>query len=210
MVTEVQPLVDMFDQAAVGYDLREGTARSPTGERQIFLSTDVLRGVHDALQYEAGEAWGAILFRCGTLWGERITNRLWRDVERETGEGPEALRVDSFLAWMRGWFRRSGWGDTVFDLRDAEASGVIWVELHFSLFREALEPCPDRADFLVAGLLSAFFSKVSGRPVTAIELPPTDNVVFAISGPERIDEVDEAIEDGADAAEVRRMLIGAS
>lgn len=209
---KAHPLVDMFEQQLAQHDLRQGTARTPRGTREIYLSTDVLRGVHQALSFEAGEAWGLVMHRCGQMWGERVTRRLWDEAVQHAGTAPDDLGVEPFLAWMRDWFRRSGWGDTVFDLRDAEAHGVVWVTLHFSLFREALDPCPDRADFLVSGLLGAFFGKVASQQLDAVELPPGADptvVLFAVSGVERIEAVREAIDEGADAEKARRMLLRA-
>lgn len=207
---QAHPLVDMFEQQLAKHDLRQGTARTPQGTREIFLSTDVLRGVYEALSFEAGEAWGLVVHRCGQLWGERVTQRLWDEAVQHAGTTPSDLGVEPFLAWMRDWFRHSGWGDTVFDLRDAEQHGVVWVTLHFSLFREALDPCPDRADYLVSGLLGVFFGRVAGQPLDAVELPPGDDpavVMFAVSGPERIEAVREAIEEGADTAGARSVLL---
>lgn len=201
-------LESLFGILGQRYDLRAGTVRTPLDEREIYLSTDLIAGVHDALAFEAGEAWGLILQNCGRTWGDRLMGKLWGQLQHQAGVRPEDLQVDDFVAWVEGWFRHCGWGVLTLDLTEASRHGVVFARLEHSLYREAIPEPGARCDFLVAGLLGRWFSRIAGHDLEALELGPENGAaVFAITAGDRLIDLEEAVEDGASVGDLRERLL---
>ncbi len=200
---------ELFSALGLRYDLRAGTVRTRTDDRDVYLSTDMVRGIHGALSFEAGEAWGLVLHRCGVTWGTRVANRLWSQLPLQAGVSPDQLSVDDFVTWLEAWFSYHGWGRLSIDLVHAQAHGVVLLRLRNSLFREALEEPPPRADFLVAGVISALMSRIAGQQLGCLEFGLQDDaVLFAVTAPERLEALEEAAEDGAEPQVLLDRLVG--
>jgi uncharacterized protein len=91
----------MFGDSSLNFDLKQGTVRSTTDVRVIYLSSDIIRGIYDVLKYETGDAWSLILKNCGIIWGERITNSLNNELNATTNQKMGQLNVDSFIHCTR-------------------------------------------------------------------------------------------------------------
>jgi uncharacterized protein len=185
------------------HDLRMGTARSGLG-RELYMGTDTLRGIVDALRYEAGDAWRLLLHSCGRAWGRRVVRtsetRLQQAVNARTGQ----LSVEEFDQWWEDWFAAQGWGRLRLDLQHADA-GIVVATLENSLWVEVLPDFDEPVDHLIAGVLAAVFTDVAGRELDALEVAcvraGSPRCVFAITTGQRLDAVRDRVErrESADA-----------
>jgi uncharacterized protein len=201
----------LFDDAQrLRWDLRAGTIRGRTDDRSLFLSADIIRGIHQALQHEAGEAWGIILYACGKRWGARLWKQLDAELQTAQGTRPVDLDVDGFVAWIERYFAVHGWGRLELHLDDAVSHGIVRATLHNSLFSAVLEDLDEPVDHLVAGLLAAVFSAVADRDLGCIETASANKGapagVFLVSAAERIEALEEAVEEGRDAEAILEQL----
>lgn len=203
-----QDLDDLFGILGQNYDLRAGTVRTPQDEREIYLPSDLLAGVHAALQFEAGEAWGIVLQTCGRTWGQRVAKRMWAQLASQKGIAAEDLPVDAFITWVEGWFRYCGWGVVTFDLAHATAHGVVLVRLEHSLYRESITEAPRRCDYLIAGLLSSLMARIADQPLGCAELGPDgQRALFAVTHQDRIDALQDALDDDAPIDDLMSQLL---
>lgn len=191
-----QTLVDniyerMFGDMGQSFDLYEGTVSSPAGAKVIYLSTDIIVGIHKAIEYEAGEAWAIILKSCGRRWGKRVAGSLEKELRSVANRRFDALTVTEYVALLEKYFSHHGWGRLTLRLEGVEQHGVIHAELKDSLFRHALPQVEGAVDHMVAGMLAGVFEQVGQTQLDVLQFNArTDDGVaithFLISGTERI------------------------
>ena len=204
-------LEEALDPSTSAWNLRQGTVRSPEDRRIVFLSTDMVRGIRQALEWETGEATELILRTCGRRWGGRTARALEATVEERTGKPPGELSLDAYLTLLEEFVARAGWGLFSVDLAHAESHGVLVARLENSFFEAAFPEAEGRIDTLFAGLLEALFSRIAGQELGAVQLDPSGTEGgprFLISGAARIDDAAEQLEDGEPAARVLARLLG--
>lgn len=196
----------LFGHTATFHDLGQGLVTDAADDRQLYVCEDIVRGIHAALHYEAGEAWALILEHCGRIWGERVFRRLGRAVQAQTRRPPEDLPLSDWLAWVEGWFARSGWGRLRFDLDDAVRHGIVRADLDRSLFVAVLDDQDERVDALVAGVLGAVFSNISGQDLGCVEAAcarqGAPRCTFLVSARSRIEAITPRVENGDSLAAV--------
>ena len=202
----------MLSIDSLNFDLYEGTVVDPSDTRSIFLGTDILRGIHAALSYEAGAAWKIVLYRCGFLWGQKTLRYFVRQSQGAFGAKFEQISVAAFLGNLVTFMNFNGWGVLSFDLRHATAHGVLKFELRKSIFSEALEHLREHVDFMVAGMLAGIFSDLARADLACIEvcsaLTGAPTSVFLLSAKDRIEGLRGALDGGADARELLEQLCG--
>ena len=196
----------------LSFDLYEGTIIDPSDTRIIFLATDILRGIHAALAYEAGDAWRIVMYRCGFLWGQKTLQQFVRQSQGAFGAKFELISVDVFMGNFVAFIGANGWGVMSFDLSRLTTNGVLRFELKKSIFSEALEHLRDRVDFLVAGMLAGIFSDLSRQDLSCIEitsaLTGADASVFFVTASARVELLRSGVESGATEAELLEVLCG--
>mgnify|MGYP000036763345 CR=1 FL=1 len=196
----------------LSFDLYEGTIIDPADTRIIFLATDILRGIHAALAYEAGDAWRIVLYRCGFLWGQKTLQQFVRQSQGAFGTKFEFISADAFLSNFVAAIAANGWGVLSFDLSKLVSNGVLRFELRKSLFSEALEHLRDRVDYLVAGMLAGIFSDLSRQDLSCVEitseLTGASASVFLVSARARIESIQASVESGATERELLEVLCG--
>ncbi len=202
-----QAYLRLFGHHTCHFDLVEGVVFSPAQVRIIYLSEDIIRGIYDALVFEAGEAWTVIMTTCGQLWGQRVTSSLKRELM--TLDRPlDSLTVDHYIALLEGYFSHHGWGRLTFDLARAETLGVVQAKLQQSLFRQSLDHVEGPVDYMVAGMLQGLFGAISQQTLQAVEFldARTHTSEFLISAPERMEPLVEFAQDGGDVHEALQRL----
>lgn len=165
----MQVLNQMFAADYCEYDLLGGKVTGTT-ERVIYLSSDLIVGIYDALNYEAGEAWGLIFNNCGYIWGKREIERLKKDLKIRIQQEMEQLSVKDFCSLIESYFSKQGWGKITIYLDDAEQYGIIRVNLKNGLFDANLSPfVTGSVNYMITGLLRAFFENISQTTLGCIE-----------------------------------------
>ena len=192
-----------FSQDSNRYDLSAGTAYNAAGSRVIYLSTDVVKGIHQALVEETGPAWRLILKNCGTLWGRRVAKHLDHELGLIFNVNPAELPVAEYLKLVEGYFSTHGWGLMKLDLSKAESHGVITATLENSLFSEVLDQETSRVDYLVAGVLRSLITHIAGHDLDCHEIASTrsgsPHGFFAITAASRLEALESRIEKGESA-----------
>lgn len=199
-----------FSHEANRYDLLAGTAYNAAGSRIIYLSADVVKGIHQALLNETGPAWRIILKNCGILWGRRVAQHLDREIGLMFNTSPGEFPVPEYLRLIEGYFSAHGWGLLQLDIAKAQTHGVITATLENSLFSEVLDEETSRVDFLVAGILRSLFVHISGHELDCQEIASTragaPNGLFVITAADRLDALEERIENGEPASQILESL----
>ncbi len=214
--TLTQSLVnDLFEQLFGlrhdQFDLAEGVITNPGQVRVLYLSADVLRGIYDALYYEAGDSWGIILKSCGHLWGQRIARLLEREVHHQAQRRLEQFTVAEYVALIENYFAHHGWGKLTLNLEDAAAYGIVRATLTHSLFAATLTQVEGPVDFMIAGMLQGLFERVSGCDLDCLEVAsPRQNAApaseFLLTAPHRLAALETLIENGASCADLLQQL----
>jgi uncharacterized protein len=202
-----------FGHEANRYDLLAGTAYNAAGSRVIYLSADIIKGIHQALLDETGPAWRLILKNCGILWGRRVAQHLERELGLMFNTTPSDLQVADYLRLVESYFSAHGWGVLKLDLSRAESHGVIVASLDESLFAEVLDTETARVDFLVAGILHSLFTHISGQELDCQEIASTragaPRGLFVITATKRLDALESRIEQGEPAEQLLAALCAA-
>jgi uncharacterized protein len=192
-----------FSHEANRYDLLAGTAYNAAGTRVIYLSADIVKGIHQALLDETGPAWRLILKNCGILWGRRVAQHLDRELGLMFNANPAELPVSEYLRLVETYFSAHGWGLLKLDLTRAESHGFILASLENSLFAEVLDNETARVDFLVAGILRSLFAHISGQELDCQEIASIRagalHGLFVITATPRLDALESRIEQGESA-----------
>jgi len=202
----VQPLVDetfshLFGNQDYQFDLIEGTITDRNNTRIIYISSDIVRGIYEALYFEAGEAWKIILKSCGYIWGKRVSDYLDNELKTTSGQGLHMLTVKSYIDLLEKYVATHGWGRACVYLNDAEQHGIVRVSMMHSLFVNSLNDLDERVDHIIAGMLKGMFENISGHSLECIEVICTNNSTsptceFLISAPERIASIEALAEEG--------------
>ena len=187
----------LFGTSQCKYDLVGGKVAGIT-DRVIYLNSDLIKGMYEALNFEAGEAWSLIFKNCGYLWGKREISRLNKEIQvrmrKELGE----LSVSEFLNLVENYFARQGWGKIRISLDDAEQYGVVRVTFTNSLFDANLAHVKGSVNYMIAGILRAFFEYISQAELDCVEVSwhrtgETANSELLISGSKRIQALEQRI-----------------
>lgn len=202
-----------FSHEANRYDLLAGTAYNAAGSRVIYLSADIVKGIHQALLNETGPAWRLILKNCGILWGRRVAQHLEREIGLMFNANPGELPVAEYLRLLEGYFSAHGWGLLKLDLSKAEAHGIITASFDNSLFSEVLDDESARVDFLVSGILRSLFAHISGQELDCQEIASVRSGaprgLFVITSAARLDKLEERIEKGEPSDQILDALCAA-
>ncbi len=197
---DAEIFLNLFSEAHHHFDMREGTVTNSAGVRVIYLSSDIVRGIHEALNYEAGEAWKLILEKCGYLWGKHMFESLLKEIQAVSQHNLEHLPASEYINTLEAYFSMHGWGNAKIHLQDAP-HGIIRVTMTHSLFADALNHIDDRVDAMIAGMLRGFFEKVSGGQLlgcvetACVRRNAEPRCEFLISGIERIEKLAHLIDD---------------
>ncbi len=194
-------LEKLFGEEHFQFDLREGTAFNTAQVRMIYLNSDIIKGIYQALNYEAGEAWKLILKNSGYLWGLRIYDSLNQQFRAANGHHLEQLSVADFVKFVEGYFSMHGWGKVKIHLDDAPHYGIIRVSMTHSLFAAVLHHVEDRVDAMIAGMLRGLFEKISGRELDCLEVTcacqeASPACEFVLTAPERIQIIEPLSDSG--------------
>jgi uncharacterized protein len=202
----------LFGESGQFYDLYEGTISSAANVRIIYLSTDIIRGIYDALSYEAGEAWSLILHNCGVRWGKRTAASLERELRALANRRMDGLIVREYCDLLESYFAFHGWGKLKIHLELAQSDGVVYFSLTNGIFSSVLTNVAGPVDHMIEGMLCGMFGVVSGghalgcAQVIPDSPKPYETVYFLLSGADRIESVASSIVPGMALEDALRVL----
>ncbi len=196
----LEGLENFFDEARLGFDLREGTLWNPAKTRLCLLSTDFLTGVYAAVKDEAGPAWPVIFKTCGRIWGERIMRRLEREAQTVGNLQLREMPVTMFLRFFREYFVYHGWGLMAIDVAQARETGIVTASLEDSIFAEIIRDEENFSDPMIAGILAGMLSHISGHELDCVQTECISRGAeasrFVVTGAARLRGAEDKIKGG--------------
>ncbi len=154
--------------AYVQGDFELGLLETRLGSRLIALPEVFLQGVYEGLNEELGQASGIVLYNCGKWWGKSFYRRFLQEVS-EYYETPLAqMEMPEFLSCLKQCWKTHGWGVIEFNF-DYYSQGFILAQTVNSPFAQAAPQNQDFACQPEAGILTAFFSQLTGENLLAIQ-----------------------------------------
>lgn len=201
---------ELFTDASLTFDLREGVIWNPAKTRLCVLSTDLLGGIYRGLVEEAGPGWRFIFRRCGSIWGARLAKRLDQECSSLLGRRIGDISLEDFLRFIRDYFVFHGWGVLTMNVDHARESGIIEATLVDSIFAEIVDDAEEMADPMIAGILASLVGYLAGRELDCVQTEcSTRGAVasrFIISAPERLRDAEAAVKSGRKHEELIQTL----
>jgi hypothetical protein len=149
-------------------DIESGLIESRRGSRLLALPEPLLEGIYAALENELGQGSGLVLFNCGRWWGKNFYRRFAEDVQEYYGKSLAKMEMVEFLQCLKQCWKTHGWGILNVDL-DYYYQGFLVVEVWNSAFIKAAPSGNSPMGFAEAGILSAFFSQLTGRDLHCVQ-----------------------------------------
>lgn len=193
----------LFSDTGQHFDLYEGTVSSPGGAKVVYLSTDIIAGIYQAIKYEAGDAWTVILKSCGKRWGKRVAGSLEKEMRSVLNRKFDALSVSDYVHLLEQYFAYHGWGKITFNLDGVENYGIVQADLKDGIFRYALPQATGSVDYLIAGMLIGIFEQISQTQLDVLQVDSTagDGTVtthMLLTVPERVEWGQAQVDAGVD------------
>jgi uncharacterized protein len=188
--------------AYVRGDLELGLLENRRGDRLIALPETLIQAMYIGLEQETGQAARLVLFNCGRWWGKNFYVRFCEEVSEYYGQVVSEMEMVEFLQCLQQCWKTHGWG--TFDLDPSYAEqGFLVVKIANSLFAKNAPKSAKRPTcFLEAGILSSFFSQLTGRELhclqTSCESLGSDCNRFILGMRERLEPANEMVEQGQD------------
>uniref|UniRef100_B8HN29 4-vinyl reductase 4VR n=1 Tax=Cyanothece sp. (strain PCC 7425 / ATCC 29141) TaxID=395961 RepID=B8HN29_CYAP4 len=191
-------------------DFESGLLENRRGARLVALPETLLQAIYAGLEKETGQASRIVLFNCGRWWGKNFYRRFVEEVSAYYDRPLAEMAMAEFLQCMKQCWKTHGWGVFELDVSHYQ-NGFLVVELSHSAFaaaapKENSSPACD----VEAGLLSAFFSQLTGRELhcvqTACESLGADRNYFILGLRERVEPAAAWLEEGHDHATILDRL----
>jgi uncharacterized protein len=150
---------------------------------------------------ETGQASRLVLFNCGRWWGKNFYVRFCEEVSEYYDQPVSEMEMVEFIQSLQQCWKTHGWG--TFELDPSYSSqGFLIVKIANSLFAKTAPKSKLPACFLEAGILSSFFTKLTGRELhclqTSCESLGSDCNRFILGLRDRLQPADYMVEEGQD------------
>lgn len=149
-------------------DFESGLIENRQGDRLLALPETLLRAIYAGLEKETGQAAGVVLFNCGRWWGKNFYARFVEEVSDYYGKALAEMQMVEFLQCLKQCWKTHGWGTFDFDMSYYQ-QGLLVMKTCHSPFAAVASPGKQPACFLEAGILSAFFSQLTGRELHCVQ-----------------------------------------
>ena len=154
--------------AYVKGDFESGLLENRQGARLLALPQNLIQSIYAGLDKEVGQASGLVLFNCGRWWGKNFYVRFVEEVQNYYGKSfAEMEMVELFQCLKQSW-KTNGWGTLDLDLSNYQ-QGFLVIKVWNSAFAEVAPSGGKPMCFAEAGILSAFFSQLSGRDLHCVQ-----------------------------------------
>ncbi len=179
-------------------DFEMGMIENRSGNRLIALPETLIQGIYNAMEQELGQASGLVLFNCGRWWGKNFYTRFVEEVS-EYYEKPLAdMSMIELIQCLKQCWKTHGWGTMDLDINYYQ-KGFLVINISNSPFAENAPQNLSPMCFIEAGILSSFFSQISGRELhclqTACESMGDECNRFIVGLKERLQPVEKWVEE---------------
>ncbi|MGB7416077.1 MAG: V4R domain-containing protein [Thermosynechococcaceae cyanobacterium] len=191
-------------RAYVQSDYELGLIENRQGSRLIALPDTLLEALYTSLEDEVGSAAGLVMFQCGRWWGKYFYRRFAEEVSTHYGKPLADMEMVEFLQCVKQCWKTYGWGVLNLDFA-AYDQGFIVATVQNSAFAQARQKqgaSEQPTCFTEAGLLSAFFSQLTGQDLhcvqTACESMGAPHNAFVLGLAERLKVAEACLEEKQD------------
>jgi uncharacterized protein len=154
--------------AYVHGDLEMGLLENRRGERLIALPETLIQGIYSGLDKETGQAARLVLKNCGRWWGKNFYIRFCEQITEYYDTSTADMPMVEFLQALQQCWIAHGWGKIDLD-QTYQHRGFLVIKIWNSPFARFAPKWEQPVCFLEAGVLSAFFSQLTGRELDCIQ-----------------------------------------
>jgi uncharacterized protein len=190
-------------------DLEAGLIENRKGSRLLALPDPLLRAIYEGLAEEVGAASEAVLYKCGAWWGKTFYRRFAEEVSQHYQQPLADIEMIEFMQCFKQSWKTHGWGKVDLDFSFYQ-QGYIVVQIWNSAFAASGDGIGKPKCFVEAGLLSSFFSGLTGQKLHCIQttcesMGATCNH-FVLGLPERVTRADAWLQENHDHATIMERL----
>jgi predicted hydrocarbon binding protein len=158
-----------FDFAAyLRGDLDLGLLENRRGDRLIAIPHTLVTALYKGLGQETGQAARLVLMNCGIWWGKNFYTRFTESLEEYYGAPLAEMSMGIFIECLKECWTTHGWG--ALDFEPAHQSrGLLVITTKNSPYGIQIKGDRRPSCFLEAGILTSFFSRLSGQDLLAVQ-----------------------------------------
>jgi predicted hydrocarbon binding protein len=180
-------------------DLELGLLENRRGSRLLALPETLIQAIYSGLENETGQAYTLVLYNCGKWWGKSFYIRFAEEISEYYEQGISEMEMIHFVQCLKQFWKTHGWG--LFSLDPSYANqGFLMVTVTHSLFAAKAPKTNKPICFLEAGILSSFFSQLTGRDLyciqTTCESMGADTNRFVLGLVDRVKPAETMVEEG--------------
>lgn len=149
-------------------DLEMGLIENRQGDRLIALPETLIQAIYAGLEKETGQASRLVLFNCGRWWGKNFYARFREQLTDYYRLSPADMAMVEFLQALQQCWIAHGWGKIDLD-HTHQQRGFLVVKICNSPFARLAPQNQQTSCHLEAGILSAFFSQLTGRDLHCLQ-----------------------------------------
>jgi uncharacterized protein len=154
--------------AYVRSDLEMGLLENRRGDRLLALPETLIQAIYAGLDKETGQATRLVLFNCGRWWGKNFYTRFREEVTDYYGVALADMPMVDFLQCLQQCWITYGWGRIELD-QSHQHRGFLVIKTWNSPFAQHAPRLNRPVCFLEAGVLSSFFSQMTGKDLGCIQ-----------------------------------------
>ncbi len=195
--------------AYVQGDFESGLIENRQGNRLLALPDTLIKGIYSALASEVGSAAGIVLFNCGSKWGKNFFRRFSEELNQFYQKSVTEMEMIELVQCLKQCWKAHGWG-IIEPNFDFYAQGLIEVRITHSAFAQAVKSPQEPSCYIEAGLLSAFFSELSGTKLhcvqTSCESLGASSNLFILGLAKRLEAAEKMVEQKKNHAVIMQSL----
>lgn len=190
-------------------DLELGLLENRRGDRLLALPETLIQSIYSGLDKETGQASRLVLFNCGKWWGKNFYTRFREELTDYYGQSLAEMTMAEFLQCLQQCWITHGWGKIELDYQ-FQAQGFLVIKAWNSPFAKHAPPANRPVCHFEAGILSIFFSQLTGRELdcvqTACESLGADANRFVVGLQKRLEAIAPMVEQQADHGTIMSSL----
>lgn len=188
--------------AYVQGDFELGLLETRQGSRLIALPEVLLQGIFAALDEEIGQASNIVLYNCGRWWGKNFYRRFVEEVSDYYEKPLAKMEMAEFVSCFKQCWKTHGWGIIDFDFNYYQNGFIVIKGQNSPFAANAPQDSEDSACYIEAGILSAFFTQLTGKELsclqTSCESLGAEYNHFVVGLEERLQIAKEFLQQGED------------
>ena len=196
--------------AYVHSDLELGLLENRRGDRLLAIPDTLIQAIYAGLDKETGQATRLVLFNCGRWWGKNFYSRFCEELSDYYGTPLAEMSMSDFLQSLQQCWLTHGWGQFELD-QTYQHRGFLIANVLNSPFAAQAPKMSRPVCFLETGILTAFFSQLSGKELSCIQIScesqGSDANRFLIGLADRLESVTSMVEAKLDYEAIMEKLI---